>query len=189
MGLVVSVSSDEDVSAFILAVTMRPDSVWESWGHAWNKDVEGILETAGEGELFEFTGHDVIGNGVSVDAVSLFILFVVIDEEFLLSIAVEVNEGDRVGAEDCGIIDSALPYEGSVLGGDSVKCNLLVEELGGEDDNLIFVPCGLNFNFDADIGSLCDDMLLPCPTCSKTFSWVLEPNELTFSGLGVGASS
>jgi len=56
--------------------------------------------------------------------------------------------------------------------------------LSGEDNDLVLVEFGLNLNFDADVGSIDDDVLVPW-SGGESLSWVLEPNELTFTGLGV----
>lgn len=112
----------------------------------------------------------------------------VVHQELLLSVTVEIDERDTVGAEDELVIDYLALHEGAIYGRDPVHAHSLVEALGGEDDDLLLVLLHGD-HLDADISHAAEDVLRPSLARIQATLRVLEPEELSLASLGVGACS
>merc|ERR1712216_869029 len=110
----------------------RPERIGEARRHSWNEQVEGVYKVGRNLSLFPGSFERVFSawNFVSPDSVLISTLFVIIDHQVLLAVAVQVCDLNAVCALD-RVVNGIGIHEASVLGRNSVNTNLFSEEFSG----------------------------------------------------------
>ena len=102
----ITIAGDEDVSSFILFLTIGIDSVGETRSHIRNSKRESVLEVGRNSLATPIIIHRISRELVSPDSIGAIVSLVIVDEELSAAIAVEIDLSHIVGTEDQRVINS-----------------------------------------------------------------------------------
>lgn len=183
----VTITGDEDVGALgAFGSLVRPDGVGESGCHVRDGQTEGIFKLSRDWVLLIRAVDEVVGDGVGPDSVGCLVGLVVVHNELFSSISVQISQLSAVSIESSVINNTAID-KGSIGERNSVDTEKLVEELSGKDDDFAGILIKV-VSLNADIRTRGNDVLSPLRSAVQTFSWVLEPDQLTLTGRRVALS-
>ena len=92
VGCMVAISSNEDMRSLMLLVAIRPHRVGKTWSHVWHCQREGVFEISSDRVSGPIIIHRVNWELVSPDAIVFVLCLVIVDEELLLTVAVEIDQ-------------------------------------------------------------------------------------------------
>lgn len=156
----ITVASDKDVSA---GRGCGLDGIGETWAHVRDQKGEGVLETTCDLSLCEVASEEVTWDVVEEETSLGVICLVIVYHEFILSISVNIEILDRVSLINLNIdnsrVDKFATVDGSLT--ELVDCELLVEELGGENHKGVFIALEVVLDLKHDVRASCHHMLCP----------------------------